>query len=413
MNAALAGLAELTPASVQAPPPGQAPANVVARARAIGAEIAARHAADVDRDGRFPIEAFDALREQKLLSVMISAELGGGGASLFDVAAACHALARGCAATGMIYAMHQIQIACLVNHGDNGWQRGLMERIAAGQLLLGSATTEKETGGDIRNSVCAVQADPAAGGDRFTLAKNASVISYGDQSDVILVTARRNPDAPSSDQVLVVVTKDDYRLEKTSRWDAMGMRGTCSDGYRLEAAGVLDQILPLSYADLSAQTMLPVTHILWSSTWLGIAADAVSRARAFVRSEAKRKPGTTPASAVRLAEATAKLQQMKAVILAAIRQYEQACGSPERLTSLSFATAMGTLKVTTSELVREIVEASIRTCGLAGYRNDTPYSLGRHLRDAHSAALMIGNDRIMSHISTQLLVQRDGSGAFE
>ena len=406
MNAALAGLAELTPASVQAP------ANVAARARTIGAEIAARHAADVDRDGRFPSEAFDALREQKLLGVMIPAELGGGGASLFDVAAACHALARGCAATGMIYAMHQIQIACLVNHGDNGWHRGLMERIAAGQLLLGSATTEKETGGDIRNSVCAVQADPADSG-RFTVAKNASVISYGDQSDVILVTARRNPDAPSSDQVLAVVTKDDYRLEKTSLWDAMGMRGTCSDGYRLEAAGVIDQILPLPYADLSAQTMLPVTHILWSSTWLGIAADAVSRARAYVRSEAKRKPGTTPASAVRLAEATAKLQQMKAVILAAIRQYELACGSPERLTSLSFATAMGTLKVTTSELVREVVEAAIRTCGLAGYRNDTPYSLGRHLRDAHSAALMIGNDRIMSHISTQLLVQRDGAGAFE
>ncbi|PGH58694.1 acyl-CoA dehydrogenase [Azospirillum palustre] len=406
MTAALAGLAELNPASV----PAQA--NIAARARTIGAEIAARHAAAVDRDGRFPSEAFDSLREQKLLGVMIPAELGGGGASLFDVAAACHALARGCAATGMIYAMHQIQIACLVNHGSNGWHRGLMERIAAEQLLLGSATTEKETGGDIRNSVCAVQADPTDG-NGFTLAKNASVISYGDQSDVILVTARRNPDAPSSDQVLAVVTKDDYRLEKTSLWDAMGMRGTCSDGYRLEAAGVIDQILPLPYADLSAQTMLPVTHILWSSTWLGIAADAVSRARAYVRSEAKRKPGTTPASAVRLAEATAKLQQMKAVILAAIRQYELACGSPERLTSLSFATAMGTLKVTTSELVREVVEAAIRTCGLAGYRNDTPYSLGRHLRDAHSAALMIGNDRIMSHISTQLLVQRDGSGAFE
>lgn len=401
MNAAPAALAERAPAP--------ASVNAAARARAIGAEIAARHADAVDRDSRFPTEAFDALREQGLLGVMVPADLGGAGASLFDVAAACHALARGCAATGMIYAMHQIQVACLVNHGTNDWHRALMARLAAEQLLLGSATTEKETGGDIRNSVCAVHAD----GGRFTLAKNASVISYGDQSDVILVTARRNPDAPSSDQALVVLTKDDYRLEKTSLWDAMGMRGTCSDGYRLEAAGVIDQILPLPYADLSAQTMLPVTHILWSSTWLGIAADAVSRARAFVRSEAKRKPGTTPASAVRLAEAMAKLQQMKAVILAAIRQYELASGSPEQLTSLSFATAMSTLKVTTSELVREVVEAAIRTCGLAGYRNDTPYSLGRHLRDAHSAALMIGNDRIMSHVATQLLVQRDGLGPFE
>lgn len=393
-----------------AAPAGAAP-NLSVRARAIGADIAARHAEAVDRESRFPIEAFDALRRDRLLGAMVPADLGGGGASLFEVAAACHALARGCAATGMIYAMHQIQVACLVNHGSNGWHRELMARMAAEQLLLGSATTEAETGGDIRNSVCAVEADHEAG--RFTLAKNASVISYGDQSDVILVTARRNPDAPSSDQVLVVLTRDDYRLEKTTLWDAMGMRGTCSDGYQLEASGVTDQILPLPYADLSAQTMLPVTHILWSSTWLGIAADAVSRARAFVRSEARRKPGTTPACAVRLAEATAKLQQMKTVILTAIRQYELACGSPELLTTLSFATAMGTLKVTTSELVREVVEAAIRTCGLAGYRNDTPYSLGRHLRDAHSAALMIGNDRIMSHIATQLLVQRDGSGPFE
>nr|WP_274389717.1 acyl-CoA dehydrogenase family protein [Azospirillum doebereinerae] len=159
--------------------------------------------------------------------------------------------------------------------------------------------------------------------------------------------------------------------------------------------------------------MLPVTHIVWSAVWLGIAADAVSRARAYVRAEAKRKPGTTPPSALRLAEATTKLQQMKASVLTAIRQYELACGSPELLTTLSFATAMGTLKVATSEMVLEVVDRAIRTCGLSGYRNDTPYSLGRHLRDAQSAALMIGNDRIMSHTANQLLVQRDGSGPFE
>lgn len=381
-----------------------------AQARAVGAGVAAAHAQSVDRDARFPAEAFAALRDQRLLSAYIPTDCGGAGASLFDVAAACHALARSCAATGMIYAMHQIQVACLVHHGRAvPWQRALMARIADEQLLLGSATTEAETGGDIRNSVCAVRAE----GDRFALAKNASVISYGDQSDVILVTARRTPDAPSSDQVLVVLRRQDYRLEKTTVWDAMGMRGTCSDGYRLEGTGELAQVMPLPYADLSAQTMLPVTHILWSSTWLGIAADAVSRARAYVRAEAKRKPGTIPASATRLAEATVKFQQMKAAVLTAIRQYEMARETPELLTGLSFGTAMSTLKITTSELVLEVVDRAIRTCGLAGYRNDTPYSLGRHLRDAQSAALMIGNDRITSHLANQLLVQRDGLGPFE
>ena len=46
-------------------------------------------------------------------------------------------------------------------------------------------------------------------------------------------------------------------------------------------------------------------------------------------------------------------------------------------------------------------------CGIAGYKNDSPYSLGRHLRDAHSAALMIGNDRILATNASLLLVHKD------
>jgi acyl-CoA dehydrogenase len=44
--------------------------------------------------------------------------------------------------------------------------------------------------------------------------------------------------------------------------------------------------------------------------------------------------------------------------------------------------------------------------GLAAYRNDTPFSLGRHLRDAHSAALMIGNDRILGNCAGLLAAYR-------
>lgn len=384
--------------------------GLAAEARAVGTEVAARHAAEVDRDARFPHEAFAALKARRLLSALVPAEQGGAGASLFDVAAACHALARGCGSTGMIYAMHQIQVACLVNHGrESAWHRHALERIATEQLLLASATTEAETGGDIRNSVCAVEATDG----RFTLRKNASVISYGDEADMILVTARRTPDSPSSDQVIVAVDRSQYRLEQTSGWDTLGMRGTRSNGYRLTAEAETAQILPLPFADMSAQTMLPTTHIVWSSVWLGIAADAVSRARAYVRAEARRKPGTTPPCALRLAEATTLLQQMKASVLTAIRQYELASGSPELLTALSFATAMGTLKIATSELAMQVIDRAMRTCGLSGYRNDTPFSLGRHLRDAQSAALMIGNDRIVAHTANQLLVQKDGSGPFE
>jgi acyl-CoA dehydrogenase len=45
-------------------------------------------------------------------------------------------------------------------------------------------------------------------------------------------------------------------------------------------------------------------------------------------------------------------------------------------------------------------------CGIMGYKNDTPFSLGRHMRDAMSAPIMINNDRIFGNTSNLLLVHR-------
>jgi len=45
-------------------------------------------------------------------------------------------------------------------------------------------------------------------------------------------------------------------------------------------------------------------------------------------------------------------------------------------------------------------------CGMAGYKNGTDYSVGRHLRDLYSAPLMINNDRIAQNTASLLLAQR-------
>jgi acyl-CoA dehydrogenase len=68
---------------------------------------------------------------------------------------------------------------------------------------------------------------------------------------------------------------------------------------------------------------------------------------------------------------------------------------------------MNNLKVSSSEMVAEIVQRALSICGIMAYKNDTPFSLGRHLRDALSAALMIGNDRILSKSASMLLVYKD------
>ena len=372
----------------------------LAAARAVGVDVAGRHADDVDRQARFPAEALAALKKEKLLGLLVPESAGGPGGGIADVVAICHALGQHCASTAMIYAMHQIQVACIARHGGTDWHRGFLRRLSDEQLLLASATSEAGVGGDVRSSICSVEQTNG----RFALSKEATVISYGADADGILVTARKTPHSPASDQVIVVVPKAGCTLEQDSGWDTLGMRGTCSNGYHLRATGEMAQLLPVSYAEVSAQTMLPVSHLVWSALWSGIATNAVSRARAYVRAEARKKSGTPPA---RLAEAASLLQLMRSNVVAALRQYEAASGSPDELLSMPFAVAMNNLKVGSSQMAVQVINHALLICGLAGYRNDSPYSLGRHLRDAHSAALMVNNDRILANTGTLLMALRE------
>jgi len=375
------------------------------------ARIAAEHASAVDRDARFPAEAIDALRRERLLSALVPAGFGGAGLTLTDVASICEILAHGCASTAMIYAMHQSQAACVIAHGgESAWQRGFVERMASAQLLLASATSEDTTGGSLRTSGCAVQCSDG----RFRIEKVAPTISYGAHADSILVTARRASDAPPSDQVLIVALRDQLALEPLGHWDALGMRGTCSSGFRLVASGDAAQILPAPFGDIANRTMQPVSHTLWAAVWTGIAADALQRASAHFRAQSVARPNAVSPAGSRLVRATELLQMMKARVSAALAaaQAAQAADYGGGATALPLSAQMGftadmnTLKTGISSAALQVVHEAMLICGISGYRNGGRYSIGRHLRDLYSAPLMINNDRIGQNTASLLLAQR-------
>jgi acyl-CoA dehydrogenase len=377
---------------------------ITAIAARIGVEVLARHADDVDRRARFPEEALGALRDERLLSAYVPAALGGFGCHVGQLCAATETLARHCAATGMIFAMHQIQVACLVHHGASAWFRDYLESVCRGQSLLASVTSEMGVGGDLRRSIAHVD-----GAGPHSVRKSAPTASYAEHADALLLTARRNAEAAPADQVLVLLRRDQVELERTGSWDALGMRGTCSPSFEVSAKFGSEQVLG-DFASIANHTMVPFSHLLWASCWLGIAVDAVAKARRFVRGEARKKPGVVPPSALRLAEVSNLLELLRARVLSAQAEYGSLLASQdvgEVLSSVGYAIRINELKLAASELVVEIVTRALRICGMAAYKNDSPFSLGRQLRDAHSAALMIGNDRICASNASLLLVHKD------
>lgn len=386
------------PLAAHAPAP--APAEGV---RELVERVVAAYADDVDRNARFPSESIEALRGAGVLGMAVPAALGGGGAGLAEVSAVVREVGAACASTAMVLAMHQIQVACLVRHGASDRLRGVLRRVAAEGLLLASATTEAGVGGDVRTSLCAVEVD----GTGISLTKQAPVISYGEQAGAVLVTARRSPDSPPSDQVLVCCEKPALSLEVTGGWDTLGFRGTCSNGYVLRWGGDADAQLTDSYGTISGQTMLPFSHVVWASVWLGIAEGAARKAHSSVRAAARRQPGTVPPAAHRLVELATLLQQLRALTAEAAARYDAAAADPGALASPAAAAAFNELKLVASTTVVDAVTLAMRICGIASYRLDSPFSLGRALRDAHGAALMVSNDRIVSNTAQLLLAAKE------
>jgi acyl-CoA dehydrogenase len=184
------------------------------------------------------------------------------------------------------------------------------------------------------------------------------------------------------------------------------MRGTCSPGYVVRATLSPDQVLAAPFATIMTESMVPVSHILWSHLWLGVATDAFDRARAFVRAAARQKPGEPIPAALRLSHVMSDLSLLRAEVRGALDEF-LATDDRERMATMAFALRFNNLKLAASEQAPRVCQGALTTTGIVGFKNDTPFSVGRHLRDAMSACLMVANDRIHQTNAGLLLIAKD------
>lgn len=362
--------------------------------------IAAKHAEDVDRQTSFPSDAIEALRSERLLGLILPVAFGGEGGSLADAAEICYKLAGSCSSSALIYAMHCANLACVAAHcGSDPLSTSKLRRIGAEQFLIASSTTEGTRGADLRSSDCAIVSDDHG----FSLTRSASVISYGAAADAILSTARRSDESAATDQCFVLLFKENYRLERRSGWDALGMRGTCSEGFQLEARGELHQILDAPFEFIHRQTLLPATHLLWAACWAGIASATVEKAQSFARTVARRNKGAAPPGAAHITRATMALNTLILSLRSHLAEYERRCEA-SLVDDMAFQSAINMLKISASETAVRVVMDSLNGCGLAAYRNDGDFSMTRQLRDILSSTIMISNSRILQNVGGYALL---------
>jgi len=344
------------------------------------AEVVGPAADAVDAEGRFPTESIAALGDAGLLSTGVPESHGGCGVGLRLLSQIGRRLGRGCGSTSMIWAMHEVQAATLAAGTDPGSEAGLaLARVVANQELIASVTSEAGIGGGLRTSRAPVV---DAGAGAISLEKTAPTVSYGESAQAYLITARRDADSAPDDQVVVFADREHVELEKLSRWDPMGMRGTQSPGFVVRVNAPRTRVLDEPFGTLALAVMVPWSHVLWASAWLGIAQQAFT-----ITARAGRKRGRED---VRLAEAARMLTQIDASI-------EDIIARVERSQGVAGPTALARyndLKISASLLAVDAVVRCLESGGMAAYMERGPSSVARALRDLYSARLMIDNDRL-------------------
>ncbi len=380
--------------------------DLAAVAAEIGRTVAAAEAAETDAECRYPSATMAAVRSAGLLGALVPVVDGGPGRSVAEFARAVTALAEYCPSSAMILGMHGIQVALLYRHAPLAARERLAPDLLAGEMLIASATSEVGLYGDRRNSICALESR----GPFLHLNKHASCVSYGEDSDCVLATARRTADSPSNEQVLAICLPPRLTLEVTGEWDTLGLRGTRSVPMQM-TADVEPELVVEDYGDAFVRTGLPTSAILLSSVWLGISEGVAKRAHAAVRAQARKLRAADPSaapppSALRLAELSVTLHQARALIAYGASEYERVKDTPEVM-NMGFSALMDSVKLGSSTLVGDIVRKAMGICGMGGFANAGGTSLSLLSRDAAAAPLMVNNDRALVAQSQALLLRKD------
>ena len=150
--------------------------------------------------------------------------------------------------------------------------------------------------------------------------------------------------------------KSDYTLTKLQGWNALGMRGTCSEGYMLKANAQADQVLPEPYEIIHSRTMVPSAHLLWGSVWTGIAASA-TRARPGLHPQChapQQRPAAPGRPAVHQGDVDAA-HAARHALDARCASYQQVMDDPQAMAGLDFQTMITLTKVEASELAAATV----------------------------------------------------------
>ena len=245
----------------------------------------AKRAGAHDADDSFVAENYAAMKEAKIFSAPVPAELGGGGATYAEHAAMIRTLGRACGSTALAYSMHSHLLQATIwrhRHNATPPAEPLLRRIAKEELVLvssggsdwleGSGTLTKQEDGNYRFSA-------------------RKIFGSGSPSGDLLLTTGVYDDPQNGPTVFHFgVSMKDPGVKVQDNWRTLGMRGTGSHDITIENVAVADAGVsvrrPKGTWHRFFDVISPIVWPLVLSAYVGVAETAADIALGFAKKRA-------------------------------------------------------------------------------------------------------------------------------
>ncbi|MFF4345711.1 acyl-CoA dehydrogenase family protein, partial [Kitasatospora sp. NPDC001540] len=352
--------------------------------RALAEAKIAPFAAAVDEEGRFPQEAWEALRAADLHAVHVPEEFGGAGADALATVLVIEEVARVCASSSLIPAVNKLGSLPVQLAGSEELKAKYLGALARGEGMFSYCLSEPEAGSD----AAGMRTRAVRDGDFWVLNGVKRWITNAGVSEFYTVMAVTDPDKRSKGISAFVVEKGDEGVSFGAPEKKLGIKGSPTrevyfDDVRIPA----DRMIGAEGTGFAtAMRTLDHTRVTIAAQALGIAQGALDYAKGYVRERRQfGKPvGDFQGVQFMLADMAMKLEAARQLTYAAAAKSQRGDGD------LTFFGAAA--KCYASDAAMEITVDAVQLLGGYGYTRD--YPVERMMRDAKITQIYEGTNQV-------------------
>ena len=369
--------------------------SVLNKINDLGPKFAER-AFTLDQAASFPVENYQDLAREGLMTLTIPEEFGGNGFSLGEYAMVGAEIAKYCGATALTFNMHNSSMmwsrfmydlphlsdadrATFAPMRERQFRRAVKEQGIYSQPI-------SEAGQNWTSKPAQTECRKVEGGWNINgFKKFASLAGYCDYYSIVCTERFEGIEPRHEDTAIFVVHKDTPGLKVQGDWDPLGMRGTNSRDLILKDVFVTEDDLMMP-SGIFIKTLPHFPHMMatLSPTYMGVAQSAYDFTVAYLRGEI---PGQPPADRRMFSTKRLAVAKMYARLAPARALWWQAFTEAKGFPSQAEVLRMYAAQYTVMEAAQEIAAMAIRTCGGQAMLKSLP--LERIYRDSRCGALML------------------------